>query len=85
MIGIAVLVLIIGLLAGAFSDGVPRLIVVAPGLGAVGLAMLVFPGPTDVSPQNPDDWFRAAPVLDRVVWVVSGLGGIAFGFYAFVL
>ena len=60
-----------------------KLFVVGPGMMAMGLALLVFPGARVGPNASSDTWWREAPVLHKAVWMGALTIGTLVGMIAF--
>lgn len=59
---------------------IPRIVILgAPAIACLGLAMLVNPGPAQPDGFDFEDWFDEAPLRDRLIWYGSAFTGFAIG------
>jgi len=63
----------------------PKLLITGFALTFFGISMLIVPGVPPADSVSDNDkmkvWFKQSPLLNKIVWIVFGLGGIGLGFY----
>ena len=84
------LLIVGGILAGVnmymISTGkyFPKMLVLGPTCGGLGLGFLFFPGAEPPAEMNNNEkskyHFSKAPILSKIMWFVLGIGGLAGGF-----
>lgn len=86
MIILGVFLGLVNYLALTFSDYYfPKLFIAAGTFVGLGIGMIILPGSV-IPNDTPNDkkvklWWSTSPILHRIVWIVSGLAGLAVSFY----